>query len=531
MRISGLLRRCAAAALIALLLPVLAACHGSRQTASFAVPDEVQLDRPFEITFWAKNDTNKTQTEIYQRAIAGFESNYPNIHVNLRLYTDYGKIYNDVITNIQTGTTPDVCITYPDHIATYMSGAGVVVPLTGLIEDPRWGLGGSEVRFDAPREGEIIPEYLEECRIGGELYALPYMRSSEACYVNRTMVEQLGFRLPEDMLTWDFIWEVADAAAATRDTDGVYRINNQRVLLPFLYKSTDNMMIQYLKQADAPYAGENGEVLLFGEETTGFLRTIAEHTGREAFSTFKISGYPANFLNAGQCLFAVDSTAGSTWMGSDAPLVDISPDRLVQFETAVYPVPQIDPGNPRMISQGPSICLFNKPDPEQVIASWLFMQYLLTNDVQIAYAGTEGYVPVTSKARADSRYLDYLARAGEDNREHYAVKIAATRLVLDHTADTFITPVFNGSASLRDASGFLVESTVKAVRRKQAVDDNWFTKLYGDTRSLYRLDSLTGVSDSVETPLPAVSAGLLITLALTWLCILLYLLLQKMRKT
>ena len=43
--------------------------------------------------------------------------------------------------------------------------------------------------------------------------------------------------------------------------------------------------------------------------------TIADHAKTGAFSTFKISSYPANFLNAGQCVFAIDSTAGSTWMG------------------------------------------------------------------------------------------------------------------------------------------------------------------------------------------------------------------------
>ena len=53
--------------------------------------------------------------------------------MNLRLYTDYGKIYNDVITNISTGTTPNVCITYPDHIATYLTGTNVVVPLDELL--------------------------------------------------------------------------------------------------------------------------------------------------------------------------------------------------------------------------------------------------------------------------------------------------------------------------------------------------------------------------------------------------------------
>ena len=79
----------------------------------------------YEITFWAKNDTNKRQTEIYAQAIEDFEEYYPNITVTLRLYTDYNDIYNDVITNISTQTTPNVCITYPDHIATYLTGENV----------------------------------------------------------------------------------------------------------------------------------------------------------------------------------------------------------------------------------------------------------------------------------------------------------------------------------------------------------------------------------------------------------------------
>lgn len=55
--------------------------------------------------------------------------------MNLNLYTDYGKIYNDVITNISTNTTPNVCITYPDHIATYLTGQNTVVPLDDLFAD------------------------------------------------------------------------------------------------------------------------------------------------------------------------------------------------------------------------------------------------------------------------------------------------------------------------------------------------------------------------------------------------------------
>ena len=504
---------------LVMLMP-LCACHGSRELAASAVPERFDTSRSYEITFWAKNDTNKAQTAIYQKAIADFEALYPNITVNMRLYTDYGKIYNDVITNIATDTTPNVCVTYPDHIATYMTGADVVVPLDALFADPNFGFGGSELRFDGPEAGEMIPEFLAECRIGGVSYAVPYMRSTEACYVNKTFVEKLGYTLPET-LTWDFVWEVSEAAMA-KDADGNFRLNGQKVMIPFLYKSTDNMMIQMLRQRGAGYSTPAGEIEIFNDTTKELLYTIAGHAKTGAFSTFKISSYPATFLNAGQCVFAVDSTAGATWIGTDAPLLDISADKLVRFETAVLPIPQFDPAQPVMISQGPSLCVFNKDDPQVVLASWLFTQYLLTNDVQIAYAETEGYAPVTAKAQQSAEYQDYLSRAGEDNREHYAVKIAATKLLLENTGNTFTTPVFNGSTSLRDAAGQMIEDVTKSVRRRQTVDEAYMDKLFSSVKSLYRLDQISAAGAGAPAelgPLPKTSVLLLSALGAAWVLI------------
>ncbi|MBE5804874.1 MAG: extracellular solute-binding protein [Clostridiales bacterium] len=510
---------------------LLCGCHGARDTSAFQIPETFDETRQYEITFWAKNDTNITQADLYRKAIKDFQAIYPNITVNLRLYTDYGRIYNDVITNIATGTTPNVCITYPDHIATYLTGDNCVVPLDELFAHGKYGLGGSEVRFDAPGQGEIVPQFLAECAFNGRHYAVPYMRSTEACYVNKTYVEKLGFTLPET-LTWDFIWEVSEAATA-KDAEGNFLVNGQKVMIPFIYKSTDNMMIQLLRQQDAGYSTAAGEILIFNDTTREILNTVVSHVKTGAFSTFKISSYPANFLNAGQCIFAVDSTAGATWMGSEAPLIDIAEDKLVQFETAVMTVPQFDPADPQMISQGPSMCVFNKEDPQEVLASWLFAQFMLTDEVQIAYASTEGYVPVTSKAQQSEAYQAYLAAAGQDGDEHYIVKMQATQLLLEHVDDTFVTPVFNGSASLRDAAGQMIEEVTKATRRKKTVDDAFIDELYAKMTSLYRLDS-TGMAGNggkqALGPLPSTAVALLGALALTWAAIGLYALRETLKK-
>ena len=482
--------------LLAMALPLLSGCHGSQQRAAFTVPEKLDTETPMELIFWAKNDTNKTQTDVYQRAIEEFEKLYPNITVTMRLYTDYSRIYNDVITNISTDTTPNICITYPDHIATYLKGSNVVVPLDAVMADPRYGLGGSELRFDGPTAEEMVPEFLEEGKIGGVTYAMPYMRSTEALYINKTYVEKLGYTVP-DILTWDFVWEVSEAAME-KDEAGLFRVNGQNVLIPFIYKSTDNMMISMLRQLDAPYSNENGEVLIFNDTTKRLLEEIYAHAKSRAFSTFAISSYPGNFLNAGQCIFALDSTAGATWMGSEAPLMDIHKNQVVSFETVVRPIPQFDPEHPKMISQGPSICVFSKENEQEVLASWLFVQFMLTNEIQMGYAETEGYVPVTRKAQESEAYQDYLRREGEDNDLHYDIKIEASKLLMAHTNDTFVTPVFDGSASLRSAAGQLIENTCKSARRKEEMSDAYIEKLYSDVTSLYRLDQIQGNQGSRE---------------------------------
>ena len=166
----------------------LVGCHGKKEQLQFEIPQEFDESKQYEITFWAKNDTNIAQTRVYEKAIDDFMKIYPNININLRLYTDYGRIYNDVITNIATGTTPNVCITYPDHIATYMTGNNNVVPLGQLFEDEKYGLNGTDVKFESVGLEEIVPQFLDECYLNGNYYAIPYMRSTEACYVNKTYV-------------------------------------------------------------------------------------------------------------------------------------------------------------------------------------------------------------------------------------------------------------------------------------------------------------------------------------------------------
>ena len=201
-------------------------------------------------------------------------------------------------------------------------------------------------------------------------------------------------------------------------------------------------------------------------------------------------------------------------------MLDIHEEQIVPFNLKVMPIPQFNPEEPKMISQGPSICIFNKEDPQVVLASWLFTQYLLNNEVQLGYAETEGYLPVTLKAQESTEYQDYLSRKGED-KDHYWVKIEASELLRKYTSDTFVTPVFNGSASLRSAAGQLIESTSKSARRKEKMSDAYIEKLYDDVTKLFQLDQIevkAGKQVSFSE-LPAEAKTLLIVIPCIWVLI------------
>jgi multiple sugar transport system substrate-binding protein len=282
------------------------------------------------------------------------------------------------------------------------------------------------------------------------------------------------------------------------------------------------MMIQLLKQANADYSTSAGEINIFNDTTRALLKTVAEHSATKAFGTFESMGYPGNYLNVGQCIFAIDSTAGATWMGPDGPMSAKHEANVKDMELVVRAVPQLNANDPKMISQGPSLCIFNKADTQEVLASWLFTQFLLTNDVQIAYSQTEGYLPVTRKALDSDVYKDYLSRKGQDNDLYYSVKIEAAQLLMNNLENTFVTPVFNGSASLRNAAGQLIEKTRKSARQGKTVDDALLDGIFKEVSALYRLDQVAANAsrsggELTLGKLPAGSVLLLSSLAICWI--------------
>ncbi len=127
----------------------------------------------------------------------------------------------------------------------------------------------------------------------------------------------------------------------------------QKVMIPFIYKSTDNMMIQMLKQKHAGYSDENGNIQIFNDTTRDLSLHLADHAKTGAFSTFKISAIQANFLKCRSVCLCHRLHRRRDMDGRRRPLIDIA-EELIPLSWQCVPVPQFDPEQPPDDSQGPS---------------------------------------------------------------------------------------------------------------------------------------------------------------------------------
>ena len=131
-------------------------------------------------------------------------------------------------------------------------------------------------------------------------------------------------------------------------------------------------------------------------------------------------------------------------------------------------IPQMDSSNPKVISQGPSVCIFAKDNVQEVIASWLFIKFLTTSiDFQAEFSAVSGYVPVIKSVNQNSNYAKFLASA--DGYDYIAALSA--KVCLEQESAYFTSPAFSGSSTARDQVGTLLSSCISQKWSESEVDE------------------------------------------------------------
>ena len=398
--------------------------------------------------------------------IAEFNKLYPNITIEHSSMGDYDGVRDQIKTQLTAGEQPNIAYCYPDHVALY-NVAKKVIPLDSFINSTAEvtdALGNKTVLgLTAEQKADFIPGYYAEGAAfdtKGTMYTLPMSKSTEALYYNKSFFEQNGLTVPT---TWD---EMEALCQKIKEIDPN--------CVPLGYDSEANWFITMCEQYGSDYTSlDENEHFKFDNETNrSFVKKFRDWHQKGYVTTEAIYGsYTSGLFTAteGQrCYMVIGSTGGASYQ--TPPTVDGQP----LFETGMATPPQVDPSAPKVISQGPSLCLFESDNQQEVIASWLFMKFLTTNvSFQAEFSMASGYAPVIKSVQENEIYKDWLDKAnGVNNLTALSVKLA-----LAQSDAYFVSPAFNGSSVARDQVGILMQDAlVSTDANVDAVLDRLFQK-------------------------------------------------------
>ena len=413
---------------------------GNGTAADFVMP-EGGFDATTPVTIKFYHSMGANLQAILNQAIADFNEIYPNITIEHESYGDYNGVRDQIKTEISVGNQPNIAYCYPDHVALY-NVAGAVQTLDVLIDDPTIG-------FTQAQKDDFIQGYYQEGMAfgDGKMYTLPLSKSTEVLYYNKTFFEQNKLKVPT---TWDEMEAVCEQIKALEPTS-----------IPLGYDSESNWFITMCEQYGSPYTSATGENFLFDNATNkDFVKRFRSWHQKKWVTTEELYGGYTSALFTGEssstetneptgtrCYMCIGSTGGATYQQPSQT------NGVYEFEVGIAPIPQVNPEAPKVISQGPSLCIFKKSNPQEVIASWLFVKFLTTDvTFQASVSMTNGYAPVIKSVQQNEIYAEFLAEASTENIQAYAVKVA-----LEQEKAYYASPAFNGSSVARDQVGLLIQ--------------------------------------------------------------------------
>lgn len=429
---------------------------------NFEIPEEgFDTETPVTIKFY--HCAGQALESVLDDAIKDFKELYPNVTIEKQKLGQYKDLLDQIKKMIGTGQAPNLAYCYPDHVATYNAASGVVALDNIIKSDIKVKRAdGTEETLGYTKEqlDDFVDTFYAETNDfeDGFTYLMPLSKSTEVMYYNKTYFDENNLNVP----THWFAKDASDDTSMEYVCKKILQISKDNGIqaVPFGYDSNDNWFITLAAQLGAGYTelnrtpskryvfdnAENRDIMAkFRQWYQDGYFTIKPLYGNVATGGSNTSGLLTNTTDAAspRAYMSIGSSGGASYN---------IPSKSPVFETGVAPVPQLDENNPKYILQGPDVCIFKKENPQEVLASWLFLKFLTTNiDFQAAYSQKSGYMPIIRSVDDDEIFQGFLANTeGNANLQARVVKLSVQ--LRDHC---ITSPAFNGSSAAREQVGKL----------------------------------------------------------------------------
>lgn len=373
-------------------------------------------------------------TQVIDGYVAEFEKQNPGIDVNPVYSGNYADTTTKSLTAAKSGKPPAVAVLLATDIFTLID-EDVIVPIDSFFtdEDKAWVDG-------------FMPAYLESAQVEGNLWGVPFQRSTAIMYWNKQAFKEAGLDPEKAPTTWTEMVEMGKAV--TSDVNGTKRWG---VGIPGNVGSS-----QWLFSA---LVAQNGAKLMNAEGTETYLddpKVIeALQYWVDLSKTHKIhpegiqewGTTPADFLEGRIAM--IWHTTGN--------LANLRKNATFDFGMAPYP------GNPNSASSlgGGNFYIFKGADEAQQKAAFEFAKFMTSDELQADWAIQTGYIAPREGSWETDTFKKYLAEVpmAQVAKEQIPVSVpefsthenARTTKILNDAIGAALTGSKTAEQALKDA--------------------------------------------------------------------------------
>lgn len=342
-----------------LMTGLMTGCGSKNNTSSEEIVTEIT--EPVEISFWhaMSGDLEKTLENLTDKFM---EAN-PNITVNLQNQSTYNDLQQKMTATLASPKDlPTLTQAYPHWMINAMQDE-LLVDLKPYIENETIG---------SENYNDMLEGFKTASEIDGKIYGMPFNKSTEVIWYNKTLFDELGLEVPK---TFE---EFAQVAKTITEKKGIVGAG---------FDSLNNFYTTYLKNKGVDFNSETDVTSAESVEAANYyLDGIKEGYFRIAGTDMYLSGPFAN------------ETLGM-YVGSNAGESFVKQGVDGKFEVGVAPYPAES-----VMQQGTDLYMFSSATAEQRTAAFEYLKFLTSTENQITWGVETGYIPATHAAISSDEY-------------------------------------------------------------------------------------------------------------------------------
>jgi multiple sugar transport system substrate-binding protein len=345
------------------------------------------------ITFW--HNKSGPQGDALQEIIDEFNTtNAYGITVNGEYQGSYNDVFNKMLGVLNTADAPDLVVAYQNQAATYQV-ADALVDMTSLVKSYKWGLSPTEQSdfFPGFFAQDIFPNF-NNARLG-----FPPNRSAEVLFYN---IDWLAELKAAGKIDFDGAPQTPEQfkAAACAAAENPFSKNTGSGSIGYEYGTSD---ASHLAAWTFAFGGDiydyKANQFTYNSDAAVQAMTFIQDLFKNGCATIIAESYgDQTDFGTGSLLFTTSSSSG-------LPYYQQAVSSGADFNWSVAAIPYTTQ-NPAINVYGSSVSM-PKTTPERELATWLFIKYYTSPEVQAKWAEASGYFPVRASVAADM--VDYFA--------------------------------------------------------------------------------------------------------------------------